>query len=155
MIEGLLKSIRELALRTRCAKTWKMPYLNWVEAPLQLFTSTLPQQGIQLTFELGTVDVNLLLSHLEDVYLQSGNELRVGLPGGWTIFWKHRTTGSRALVAHPQADEWVATIALSEDFAKQLISSLRTLESGQLLILSSIGSLDPVSNFDWVISRGK
>jgi len=51
------------------------------------------------------------------------NEVRQDFPGGWTLYWKWRSSESRFLVAHPETQQWVGTLALSD-------SVLSLLESG-------------------------
>ena len=78
-----------------------------------------------------------------------GLELRLSLPEGWTLFWKRREEGSLALMAHPEANEWVGTLALDLDFGIQMLRFLRELkEKGQSFSLDQCGTLRPVSNLE-------
>src|SRR5690606_29970869 len=51
---------------------------------------------------------------LGELAAREGSELRTDFPGGWTLFWKIREGDSRFFVAHPENEQWVGTLALSE-----------------------------------------
>ncbi len=61
-------------------------------------------------------------------------EVRLDLPRGWTLYWRWRSSDSRFLVAHPEKDQWVATVSLSD-------SVFALLESG-----IGIGAMTPGSD---------
>ena len=134
-----------------------MPYLDWTpeELEVSLFqeVSQLNPPKTQLTLKLGSKEIQSLIGELEAIYSGSARELRVSLPQGWTVFWKRKDSGARALLAHPQSDEWVSTIALEADQGKQLISFLNVLEIGQSFSLSQRIALDHVSNLELMIVK--
>lgn len=141
-----------------CAKTKAMPYLDWTQKPVALSTTSLTAGKLQLTLGLRVEEIRRLEADLSEVYFQGGSELRMGLPNQWVLFWKKREDGSRAIVAHPQPEEWVGTVALDESFGRQFISALQGLAAegrneGGKLTLSQIGSLASVSNLELILLR--
>src|SRR5271168_4015231 len=97
-----------------------MPHLNWRTADLG--KKVIPQDSggaahrvdrdFLFELELSPLQAQELASMLTTVLVPGGGELRLSLPDEWSIFWKLRDDESRLLIAHPQADEWVATLAL-------------------------------------------
>ncbi len=74
-----------------------------------------------------TIGPDLMLSlrtELERVLRTSESELRLTLPGNWTLYWKARSGESRVLLAHPDKDQWVATIAWSESQVETLLQAM-------------------------------
>jgi hypothetical protein len=136
-----------------------MPYLNWKdESALRQEISpvapgSVPGSGpMRLVLGLGASHVAALLSLLQEVLGEGGGELRVDLPRNWIVFWKLREGGSRLLVAHPQPDEWVATIALSPEHAQLLLGELRGLEVGSSFALSELEATGTVSNLELTLA---
>jgi hypothetical protein len=95
-----------------------------------------------------------------EVLTPGGGELRLSLPDAWTIFWKLREDETRLLIAHPQVDEWVATVALeplhaqavNDAFARVLGSA--TSEASESLSIGKLGRdgiVSSVSNLELVI----
>lgn len=137
-----------------------MPYLNWKNSTSQqLVQDVLTAQAsggsreFQLSLKLSGDLVQELIPQLEDIFNQGGPELRIDLPKEWIMFWKLRTGESRVLMAHPQQDEWVSTMALNATHGKKLIDALKALQSGQTVSIESLGSVGPVSNVDVLITR--
>ena len=130
-----------------------MPYLNWKTAPVHQDVTHLDarspgQKEFLLELAMNRDSLNELLSMLEDVFLQGGPEFRLDLPREWIVFWKNRDGESRLLIAHPQPEEWVTTIALEKEHASRLLERLRGLQSGQSVELSALGPVGPVSNVE-------
>ena len=140
-----------------------MPYLNWKEPkegkssahsmrPLPAGSEGRSQMGLSFTGE----EVQLLIPYLEEIFFRGGYELRMDLFGGWTVFWKSRESGSRLLLAHPEHQEWVATVALEPALGQKLIERLKELMAGQSLSIHELGeelgiefySLGAVSNVE-------
>jgi hypothetical protein len=137
-----------------------MPYLNWKNATSQqLAQDVLTAQAsggtreFQLSLKLSGDLVQELIPQLQDIFDQGGPELRVDLPKEWIMFWKSRAGESRVLMAHPQPDEWVSTMALNTTHGKKLIDALKALQPGQTVSIESLGSVGPVSNVDVLITR--
>lgn len=86
-----------------------------------------------------------LANALGELTLAEGSELRTDFPNGWTIFWKIREGESRFFVAHPELEEWVATLALSESHLAKIQERLR---SGTLGDLSSLERVSRMSNVE-------
>jgi hypothetical protein len=129
-----------------------MPYLDWTEKkPKQEVSQA--QTMTCLSLELSDPLLQDLVIQLEDLFLSQGRELRLSLDHGWTLFWKRREDGARALLAHPESETWVATIGLEIEQGKRLISGLKSLEQKKSIVLGHQVNLGPVSNLDLVISR--
>jgi hypothetical protein len=114
-----------------------MPYLNWKEqkrikqeiGPLAPGGSHEPGDKLRLTLSLESGPLLELLPLLREAFAPGGGELRLDLPRGWIVFWKRREGESRLLLAHPQTDEWVATVALSGEHGASLLERLDRLAS--------------------------
>lgn len=143
-----------------------MPHLNWRTADLGKKVvpfeggSTAHQVDRNFVFEM-VLDVKQaqeLASMLTAVLIPGGGELRLSLPDEWSIFWKLRDDESRLLIAHPQADEWVATLALEMAHAHRLLAALEesckeeSSASFSIAGLADDGRVSSVSNLDLVIS---
>ncbi len=129
-----------------------MSYLNWKEAPIRLDASHGSRSQVRLNMIIRNEQVLQWVTYLEAVYLMQGEELRMDLSDSWILFWKLREDGNKVLVAHPQSDQWVATVALESSFGERLLLSLKKLEVGQSLILSQLGQLNSVSNLELLIT---
>jgi hypothetical protein len=97
----------------------------------------------QMDFNFTGDEVQLLIPYLEEIFVRatagSGRELRMDLSGGWTVFWKSRESGSRLLLAHPEHQEWVATVALEPALGQKLVERLKELNAGQSLTIHELG----------------
>jgi hypothetical protein len=128
-----------------------MPYLNWKEAALDRVNQEIISEGYsqRLTLSFGDLEREQLLSELREVLAEgSRGELRLDLPRGWIIFWKLREGESRLLIAHPQAEEWVATASLDPAHAQRLLESLDKLETNGSVVLGELGPVGSVSNVE-------
>lgn len=151
-----------------------MPYLNWKDAELTALTQQVTHAGageggrgggrddgrderMLLALGLAPAARTELLGRLREVLdapLGDGPaaELRVDLPRNWIVFWKLRDGESRLLIAHPQAEEWVATAALSVDHAHAFLDRLAGLQAGDSLSLGQLAPVDRVSNVEIVVA---
>ena len=133
-----------------------MAKLDWSQVKITQNVAG-PYPRVKAPFEWEMVlemDVSLLaglVSFLEGVYQQNQGELRVDLPQRWVKFWKKRDFDSRSLIAHPSLDEWILTLALTEDFGNQVIVALKKMGAGETFVLSQCGKLSQQSNAEWVI----
>jgi hypothetical protein len=125
-----------------------MAKLDWSQA--KILKQVVPGNRFewQLNLQMGLSDVQVLGPYLEDVYLRDQGELRVDLGDQWTLFWKKRDFESRSLMAHPNANEWVLTLALTEDFGNLMIDTIKRMRQGDTLVLSQTGPLGRQSNAD-------
>lgn len=134
-----------------------MPYLNWRNAQIEQEVRTSGESGeareFQLSLKLSGELLQELVPQLDEIFEQNGPELRIDLPQEWLMFWKLRTGESRVLMAHPQPDEWVSTMALNAVHGKKLIEALKALSVGQTVSIENLGSVGSVSNVDVLISR--
>jgi hypothetical protein len=136
-----------------------MAILNWSETDILLHTHSVSARETQLAVTLSSTQIQELGGELEAMVDPQGEsphsfsrrELRLVLPQNWLLFWKLDATDVRFLVAHPDRDSWVGTIALSGDGAKRLIAGLKSLGPGEKFLGSQLGSVNPVSNLSWVI----
>jgi hypothetical protein len=82
---------------------------------------------------------------LGEIKNREGSELRTDFPRGWTIFWKIRDGESRFFVAHPEPDQWVATLALSENHLERIRDRLASGEfEGPLSKLEAVSRMSNV-----------
>jgi hypothetical protein len=137
-----------------------MPYLNWKERSTAHSMRPLPvgshEGRSQMDLGFNAEEISLLVPHLEEIFLSGGFELRMDLSDGWTVFWKSRESGSRLLLAHPEHQEWVATVALELGLGVKLIERLKALKSEQSFSIHELGaesgiefySLGAVSNVE-------
>ncbi len=132
-----------------------MPFLNWGDSPVVLQAVQKTDRETQLILGLSEILVRELAQELTEIYAASGisygKELRWVLPQSWVVFWKTRIDGARLLLAHPQKDEWVGTMALAPDWSSRWVESLQNLRPGQSVVLSQMGGVHSVSNFDLVV----
>ncbi len=138
-----------------------MPYLNWKERSLRLQAGPHARLGTELAISLGAPEREELAASLVSVfaYAEGGiqPELRVDLPAGWSVFFKLRAQGgdeSRLLVAHPETDAWVATLALSQGHAAAFLGALSGLGEAGELRTSELGAFAGVSNCELVLRIG-
>ncbi len=112
-----------------------MSFLNWANANI-LYEASYPSPRMTLlSLKLAQGELQILQLYLAEVYMDEEREFRMLLSDEWTVFWKRREGENRLLVSHPEAQEWVATIALETDFGKKFISSLADLKLGQSFII--------------------
>ena len=77
-------------------------------------------------------------------------ELRLDLPSNWSIFWKARDGESRLLLAKPELDHWVATIAVGREDVLPLLERLKA-RAGETDFAQEL-SLHRVSNFNLLLT---
>jgi len=129
-----------------------MPYLNWKNRDVRKSIEPHADARSTLTLALSVEERAELLPFLEEVYLRGGSELRLDLPGEWIVFWKTRDSESRLLLAHPQHEEWVATVALDADHGHRLVERLSELQAGDALPVTELGAIGAVSNVEIILS---
>lgn len=125
-----------------------MPFLDWKGLPVRLDVKVLSEVKSELTVSFQKKDTPSLLSHLGEIFLHQAGELRWALPQDWVLFWKPRSEGNKALLAHPNAQEWVGTIALDPECAQKFLQLLADLEPGKSILLSELGSFGSFSNLE-------
>jgi hypothetical protein len=128
-----------------------MPYLNWTRTSLRPVASAHPTRETELTLVL-TDELWLELRERIGPILagSEAGELRLDLPGGWTLFWKRREGESRLLMAHPEHEEWVATLALGSDHAERVLSAFGTETR---LRVGELGEVAGLCNFELALER--
>lgn len=129
-----------------------MPYLDWsaeaVSAALKTESSSLSLMQLGIPAELWEP----WLTELEACLRSDEQELRLELPKGWRLFWKVRADDSRLLLAHPEIDAYVGTLALNKSHADELLAKMRG-GGGVAVRVGALGELASVSNFDLVIEK--
>ncbi len=133
-----------------------MSFLNWTELSIGLEAIQKSPRETLLTLKVLKEHLDILVPELEDILGTPANserteELRLVLPQNWLLFWKKRSEGARLLLAHPNSNEWVGTVALGDDWGARVLAGVRGLEVGQKFIFSAVGQLHTVSNLDLVI----
>jgi hypothetical protein len=136
-----------------CAKDIAMVYLDWKKQGIALEVKSLGRLGSKLSLTIREGDLADFLPALEEIYIRDEGELRLELPENWVIYWKAKESGNRVLVAHPQPDHWVATVALEREVGQKLILAVKALKSSESFILSQIAPLEAVSNLNIEVVR--
>lgn len=136
-----------------------MPYLDWSqESALQLTAADHPELGTQLEMTLSPALAERLGQDLQSTFTSGHHELRLELPARWTLFWKRASGETRLLLAHPEKDAWVATLALDDGACAVLLERLAgrgPAESGDRTFrLSELGPYQRVSNMEVAIRLG-
>lgn len=125
-----------------------MAYLRLDSEHCKTETQTVPTQGnsrLSVSLSISKPRWDELSDLLGQLKNKEGSELRTDFPQGWTIFWKIRDGESRFFVAHPEADQWVATLALSRT---HLDAILVQLLNGQATDLSTLETVSRMSNVE-------
>ena len=136
-----------------------MAYLNFTQKPIELKASTHPKFETQLEMKIGADDLKLIQAGLQAVLNSPKSELRVDLPQKWTLFWKLRETETRQLLAHPEADAWVASLALTREHCEAVIAAMERALGEQhdmgadIGAISRLGQTSRISNFEMTVSR--
>ena len=104
-----------------------------------------PGDKIDFLFRLSPEKARDLADHVRDAL--TGKEVLLRLPpqvtGSWMIYWKVREADSRTLFAHPEKEEWVATIGLEQAVFERV---LQKLHAGESFRLDSLCMLTGFSN---------
>ncbi len=131
-----------------------MAYLNWKKKPVSHEVHPHFRFEKELRVRLTPVEIEELAHELENVFApESSVELRIDFQTEWTLFWRARDSESRLLVAHPEHQEWVATLALERGNGLELVRRLRQISAGDSITLSEIFPVAIVSNFELVVVR--
>ncbi len=138
-----------------------MPFLNWKSQPIDVSQESAPRWGTRVTIALPPEQRAALEKSLEDCLQVGGKELRVDFPKGWSIFWRIREeTGeasSRVLLAHPDPEQWVASVLLEPRPATDFVARYRAWhsDSGRDASLSpnALEGIHRVSNLELVLKK--
>jgi hypothetical protein len=139
-----------------------MPYLNWKQSSLEQevvphvaselapgASQDMARDKMSLTLKFSASELEEFLPRLEEVFAAgSSGELRLDMPANWLSFWKLREGESRLLIAHPQADEWVTTVALTAEHAALVLGRMRGLKAGQSVVVGELAPTGNVSNVE-------
>ena len=130
-----------------------MPTLSWNKSPDQLAFKPHERFELELTLPLASSELSELCAALRALPGSSSAtvELRHVVSREWTLFWKVREGESRSLLAHPELDQWVGTLALTSDDLLVLIEKLER-NSGGAVRLSETVSVAWISNFDLILT---
>ena len=131
-----------------------MPYLNFAEKKIELKKFPHPRFETQLAMQIGATELAVLKDGLSNLLLSENPErveLRLDLPTKWTLFWKLREGETRMLLAHPEEDSWVATLAMTRNHCEAIIGAFSKL-SDVPQILSQLGTTSRISNFELTVS---
>jgi hypothetical protein len=123
-----------------------MPYFDWKSSggvALKVVDHERFETELQVT--LSEERLNDFHHVLSAVMVQAEAELRIDFPGKWTVYWKARDGESRILLAHPEAEEWVGTVAWAHSSTESLLRELAALRDGAGEV--NLGELDRLSRF--------
>ncbi len=102
------------------------------------------RDAVGVSIGLSAAARSRLSNSLAEILNREGSELRTDFPAGWTIFWKIRDGESRFFVAHPEADQWVATLALSKTHLDAIRAKLDSTYEGPLSGLETVSRMSNV-----------
>lgn len=146
-----------------------MASIDWKNAPLEQSVSSEGETSgmhackTHWTIQLSEAQIQTLVSELNQLFETddpssadpaAAAELRIELPKDWMLFCKQRPTneGSRFLVAHPEIEKWVGTLALEPALGRELAHRLSRLAPDEHLdsvLLEAKGpgwKVAPISN---------
>jgi hypothetical protein len=139
-----------------------MPFLNWKESPIQQTVDSLDSGAIRWSIAIKKRELEDLIAGLGEILAGTANgaseevspaELRLSLPGDSAIFWKLSSSGSKLLMARPEVDRWVATLALEQGHMGRVLDRLKLLSEGQFLEVGKMGDqVLSVSNLEIIFS---
>jgi len=103
------------------------------ELPLEFCTKQYPKEFVELNIKLKNQEHLLLLEKVEEVF-QTQKEVILRLAPRdtevWVVYFKIKEGGgNRMIVAHPDAGEWVATVALNKVVYGELIKKINEKNS--------------------------
>jgi hypothetical protein len=119
-----------------------MPYLGFTEENSEIRMDA--KAAVEVEVALTRADWVRVEEALGELSGREGNELRTDFPSGWTIFWKIRDGESRFFVAHPETDQWVATLALSKTHLEAARGRMREGVPGSLSRLERVSRMSNV-----------
>jgi hypothetical protein len=122
-----------------------MAYLRFEHSECEVRSDPRAPGKVQVELALTVPARAKLREALGELIAREGSELRSDLSEGWTIFWKIRDGESRFLLAHPEHDQWVATLALS---ASHLGLIRDGLDRGYVGPLADLERVAGMSNLD-------
>jgi hypothetical protein len=120
----------------------EMAYLGFTEENCRIRMDTDPMMAVEIA--LFPEDWVRFADSLGELSGREGSELRTDFPSGWTIFWKIREGESRFFVAHPETDQWVATLALSKTHLEATQARMREALPGPLSGLERVSRMSNV-----------
>lgn len=122
-------------------------HLDWSATP----PAQVQAQESKLTIILGT-DQRAALAQSLSALTEDGAfrtfRVTVRTPGEWTLHFKLRKGDSRVIVAHPESELWVATVALTGRAAQEVASALTAGKAVSLGPNHSFGPVSSVSNLE-------
>jgi hypothetical protein len=121
-----------------------MAFLKFSEAACEVESELGARESIAVTIGLDAEKWADLARELGEIVNREGSELRTEFPSGWTIFWKIRDGDSRFFVAHPETDQWVATLALSPTHLERIRERLVSGFEGPLSSLETVSRMSNV-----------
>jgi len=123
-----------------------MAFLNFTTRPIQIEKLPHPLYKTHLKIMIAPTEREEIMSKLSELTENVGSELRVDFPGDVTFFWKLREEESRLLLAHPEKEVWVATLALTAEHLQVWLNEIQEL-SGPVF-LSELKKLGKFSNLE-------
>lgn len=121
-----------------------MGFLKFTDTECEVVSEFGARDAVVVTIGLSAESWRTFAARLGEIANREGSELRTDFPGGWTIFWKIRDGDSRFFVAHPETDQWVATLALSESHLGAIREKLANGFAGPLSELEPVNRMSNV-----------
>ena len=114
--------------------------------PLKYVSEISPEGAVKLRFQLSAEEASRFRNLIAPA---AQGQVKLCLPalaeGEWVLYWKSREGDCRALYAHPESQEWVGTIALTEEAYGDFLARL---QAGKSFALSQVSPLVGFSNLD-------
>jgi hypothetical protein len=123
-----------------------MAFLNFTGRSIQIEKLAHPVYKTHLQISVAATERTEIVAQLRELTEKTGSELRVDFPGEVTFFWKLRDEESRLLLAHPEKDVWVATLALTPPHLDHLLTAMDQLDAP--IFLSEFKRLGKLSNLE-------
>ena len=121
-----------------------MAFLKFTEADCDVESQIGTRDFVTVELALNPEHWGTISRALGEIVNREGSELRTDFPGGWTIFWKIRDGDSRFFVAHPETNQWVATLAVSPTHLAMIREKIETGFAGALSELEAVSKVSNV-----------
>lgn len=131
--------------------------VNWIEKKLNLTQNEHPKLKTELAISV-TADELGELHHALSMATSTNTELKIQCSAEWTVYFKLRELGARtstSRLAHPQPNEWVASLRLTPEHAHKFMESIiltSAMPGSRTIRLSEQATFDTVANFSLAIT---
>ena len=104
-----------------------MSFLNLKSKGVEVLIDPTTPEKVAVSLQNLSEEILLALTgSIDAVSSREDTELRIDFSESFTLFIKQRLEVSRMLVAHPEKDHWVGTLALTESHSRLMSDALRS-----------------------------